>query len=104
MAACAAMLCNTSIQDFIKVIGPAHVVCDVDDGVLGYADADMQKYLIKYDKVFDTVHIRKSNIDLRKKSVIVKREYYYKERDAYLTVESQRVKGVLHAVVWDCKQ
>ena len=104
VAACAAMICNTSIKDFLTTIGLPTIVCgNPKDNIKGYCDADMQKYLLKYNKAFDTMHIRRSNIDLRKESVVVKRSYNYKNLDGYLVVVSQRFENTTHTVIWDSK-
>ena len=104
MAACAAMLCNTSIEDFVKVIGPATRVCGNPKAkILGYRDYDLQHYLLMHDKSFDIVSIPRKSIDLRKKGTTLRRLYHYKSLPGYLTVKSERYKGVLHAVIWDNK-
>ena len=105
VAACAAILCNTSVKDFIKVIGEPTTVCGNPKlNLTGYRDYDFERYLILHNKSIDFARFRRSAIDLRKNTVIVRYEYSYKKMDAYLVVKSQRHDDVTHAVVWDSKK
>lgn len=106
MAACAAMLTNTTIQNFIDEIGEAHAFCGKPGKSLqGYTDYDLALYLLAHKRSPDITHIRKSGIDLRKNTTTTKREYGYKGLDAYVTVRSQKYTRSCfkHAVVWDSK-
>ena len=106
MAACAAMLTNTTIKNFVDEIGEAAAPCgETKYSLLGYNDYDLALYLLAHKRSPDLVHIRRTGIDLRKKTATAKREYIYKGLDAYVTVRSQRYMRscVKHAVVWDSK-
>lgn len=95
VAAVAAMICGTSIQHFVKVMGEGH--SEKYGG--GYCPEEISDYLSMHHKTFGYMGFDRTDIDFKRKKATC--QFDLLRYNAYVVVKSMRFTDVIHAVFWD---